>query len=82
MILRHLNLFLYNQQGLEKIGDFIKTYYFRSTNRNRNQKKYLHQLIEQKRNRIEYFELNFARNQIPQYTINETANSVDKGLMD
>jgi hypothetical protein len=81
MILRHLNLNFYNQQGLEKIGDFIKTYYFRSTNRNRNQKKYLHQLIE-KRNRIEYFQLNFARNETPQYTINETANSVDKGLMD
>jgi hypothetical protein len=70
MIERHLNLNFYNQQGLEKIGDFIKSYYFRSTNRNRKQKKYLHQLIE-KRNRIEFFQLNYSRIETPKYKIND-----------
>jgi hypothetical protein len=35
MLEKHINLNYYNQQGLEKLNDFIRNDYFRSTNRNR-----------------------------------------------
>jgi len=40
-------------QGLEKLNDFTKKYYFSQTNRKKT--KYIRQLVE-KRNRYEYFE--------------------------
>ena len=43
----------FNMQGLEKLNDFTKKYYFSQTNRKKT--KYIRQLVE-KRNRYEYFE--------------------------
>ena len=69
MMIRHKNLNFYNQQGMEKLNDFIRLYYFRSSNKKRNDNKYLSQLLE-KRNRIEYFNLNFFKPETPKYKLN------------
>ena len=69
MMIRHENLNFYNQQGMEKLNDFIRLYYFRSSNKKRNDNKYLSQLLE-KRNRIEYFNLNFFKPETPKYKLN------------
>jgi hypothetical protein len=47
---------IFNMQGLEKLNDFYTIYYHRSTNRIRNNKAYLKQLLK-KRNRIEFYDL-------------------------
>ena len=54
MLEKHGNINLFNQQGLEKLNDFIRVYFFRSTNKKRSHKEYLYQLLA-KRNRVEYF---------------------------
>ena len=54
MLEKHENINLFNQQGLEKLNDFIRIYFFRSTNKKRTKKEYLCQLLD-KRNRIEFF---------------------------
>jgi len=71
MLEKHLNLNLFNQQGAEKLNDFIRIYFFRSTNKNRSHKKYLYQLLE-KRNRIEFFYFGIDLNQF-----SETENMVE-----
>ena len=58
MLEKHLNLYMYNQEGMEMLNNFIKIYYIRCTNK-RN--KYLYQIIN-KRNRIEFFDLNSGKN--------------------
>jgi hypothetical protein len=60
MLAKHINLNFYNQEGLEKLNDFIRIYYFRSSNKNLFNKSYLHQILN-KRNRIEYFKLSSFR---------------------
>jgi hypothetical protein len=56
MLELHGNIHLFNTQPNEKLNDFLTKYYHRSTNKNMN-KKYLLQLI-QKRNRLEFYNLN------------------------
>jgi uncharacterized protein YdcH (DUF465 family) len=60
MLAKHNNLNFYNQEGLEKLNDFIRIYYFRSSNKNLFNKSYLHQILN-KRNRIEFFKLSSFR---------------------
>ena len=69
MMIRHKNINFYNQQGLEKLNDFIRLDYFRSSNKIRSDNKYLKQLLE-KRNRIEYFNLNIFKPGTPKYKLN------------
>ena len=80
MMTRHNNLNFFNQQGLEKLNDFIRLYYFRSTNKKRNDNKYLKQLLE-KRNRIEYFNLNFVKPETPKIKLNLVSDD-DEDSMD
>ena len=52
----NININDFSLQGLEKLNDLVTQYYFRSTNRNTSESKFLKQLI-QKRVRVESLHL-------------------------
>ena len=79
MMIRNNNINLYNQQGMEKLNDFIRLYYFRSSNKKRSDNKQLKQLLE-KRNRIEYFNLNFFKPETPKYKFNLEGDFEDENM--
>jgi len=57
MLELHGNIHLFTTQPNEKLNDFLTKYYQRGTNKLNSNKEYLLQLI-QKRNRIEFYNLN------------------------
>ena len=56
MLELHGNIHLYSTQPNEKLNDFSTQYYHRNTSKKNNNKEYLLQLV-QKRNRIEFYNL-------------------------
>ena len=56
MLELHGNIHLYSTQPNEKLNDFCTQYYHRNTSKKNNNKEYLLQLV-QKRNRIEFYNL-------------------------
>ena len=48
---------VFNIQGLEKLNDFTTEYFFKSTNKNLTDNKYIEQLMN-KKNRIDFYQLN------------------------
>ncbi len=56
LIEKHRDINLFNMEGLEKLNDLTKKYYFYSTNKHKKDNEYLVQLIN-KRNRIEFYNM-------------------------
>jgi hypothetical protein len=60
---KHLELNLFNTQGLEKLNDFTTIDYMSATNRGHSRTWYLTQLFE-KRNRIDFYQLNISETEL------------------
>jgi hypothetical protein len=76
MLELHGNIHIFTTQPNEKLNDFCTQYYHRNTNKQNSDKQYLLQLV-QKRNRIEFYNLDGDLEEFNDTSDSEEENSSD-----